>query len=86
MALTVQELTDRIEHAFSDEWALRKTIDLPAAGAEDRRLLFAAVARGVLMYLKEKEREMVTTLTTRSLGGETVTMAIDSTMLNIDIQ
>lgn len=86
MALTIPELTQYIDTGFKDEWGRRKTISLPAAGTEDRQLLFAAVARGVLQYLKDKEGELLSSMTTGSLAAEVLTMAIDKTVLNIDTQ
>jgi hypothetical protein len=47
-----------IEQAFGDELAARKGTVLPDASAEERRMLFAAIARGVLGYLHDNESAM----------------------------
>jgi hypothetical protein len=68
MSLRPGELTDRIEAAFAEEWARANAIPLPAAGGEDRRLLFAAIAHGLLAYLKANEDEVFRTITLRDVG------------------
>jgi hypothetical protein len=83
MALRPGELTDRIEAAFEAEWQRTKSIPLPAAGGEDRRLLFAAVARGVLGYLKDHEDELFRTITLRDVGEDKAWTVTDA---NLDIE
>jgi hypothetical protein len=84
MALDPNELTNRIESAFEAEWAKTKTIPLPGAGGEDRRLLFAAVAHGVLAYLKSKESETLTSITLQpTLGGDSTKYNVTRSELNI---
>ena len=78
MALEAAGLTAAIEAAFGKEWALVKTIPLPGAGREDRRLLFAAVARGILEYLNAHENETVTTVTLEETGSSTGTTKVYS--------
>jgi hypothetical protein len=70
MALTSTELTARIEQEFATVWQQTKGSPLPGGGAEDRRMLFAAVARGVLAYLKVKEDDVIDRLTVREAGGD----------------
>ena len=48
MALTRAGLLHSIEAAFVVEWQAAKGAPPSAQGAEDRRILFAAVARGLL--------------------------------------
>lgn len=83
MSLTVDELTSAIDESFKEEWKRRKTIKLPAGGEEDRQLLFAAVARGVLTYLKAKEGELVGSINTTLAEGAT-TLVVSGAVLNID--
>jgi hypothetical protein len=47
-----------IEQAFADELSARKGTQLPDASAEERRMLFAAIARGVLGYLNDNEANL----------------------------
>jgi len=57
-------LTAFIGAAMREEWLLARGEVLPddGPGAQDRRILFAAVAKGVLRYLYEHRGDLVTTL------------------------
>jgi hypothetical protein len=55
-------LGEAIEAAFAGElYALRATA-LPETGAEDRRVLFSAIAQGVLQYLSRHRLDLVVEL------------------------
>ena len=87
MSLSAQELTDRIEAAFEAEWARTKTMPLPGAGGEDRRLLFAAVAHGVLEYLKAKDSQTFKTLTLQpTIGGDSTKYNVTGSELDVAAQ
>jgi len=62
MSLDVGELTDAIMEALGKEWQRAKGAPLPAAGVEDRRILFSAVARGLLEYLESKQQQLIKTI------------------------
>jgi hypothetical protein len=51
-----------IEAAMQDQWQRARGEPLPAQGAEDRRILFAAIAQGVLRYLYVHRDDLVSTL------------------------
>lgn len=70
MPLKASELTDAIEEAFAGEWAQSGRGALPGAGAAERRMLFAAVARGVLTYLDRKDNEIFRSITLGRTGGD----------------
>ena len=54
-------LTGAIDAAFDSEWSLARPGDvLGDAGRDDRRVLFAAVARGVLAFLHGHKDEIWT--------------------------
>lgn len=56
-----------MERAMQNEWQAVKGYALPASvGAQDRRILFAAVAQGVLKYLLDHADDVTTT----EQGGE----------------
>lgn len=75
------ELTDAIETAFQAVWLEVKKS--PATGPpEDRRILFEAVARGLLAYLKEHE-ELITSLSVKD-GGAAKTLQVEVTKLGIE--
>jgi hypothetical protein len=65
MALKGSELVQAIEDAFKTEWEQTKVVPFPSAGAEDRKLLFAAVAHGLLNYLEDNEDEVISSVTLR---------------------
>jgi hypothetical protein len=47
-------MAEAIEQAFTTEWNAHKTTPLQAASAEDRKIMFAAIAQGVVRHLKEQ--------------------------------
>lgn len=66
-----------IDAAMEEEWQLAKDQPLPAGlGQEDRRILFAAVAKGVLRYLHAHRADLVTDVVS-STGGHSHQMAFD---------
>jgi hypothetical protein len=68
MALQAGELTEAMLQALGREWQRAKGAPLPAAGVEDRRLLFAAVAHGLLAYLDAKQDQVITTIDLEQAG------------------
>jgi len=58
-----QSLVEAMENALKMEWLAVKREPLPDAGQEDRRLLFAAIAQGLLDYLKDHEADFHVLLT-----------------------
>jgi hypothetical protein len=85
MPLRPSALTDAIDEAFREEYARDHPNPLPEAGSQDRRLLFAAVARGLLRYLETHEDEIFKTLTLRIQGGDEHTYTVTDTDLDIVI-
>ena len=56
-----QSLTGVIDAAFVSEWSDARPGDqLGTTGRDDRRVLFAAIARGVLTYLRDHRDEIWT--------------------------
>ena len=85
MSLDAVSLTEAIVSAFEKEWAAAKGSPLPAVGKEDRRLMFAAVARGILEYLEAHQNEFFNTITFEEPPGQTVTRKVTEVDLNISI-
>jgi hypothetical protein len=83
MALQPGPLTDAIELAYETEWKAVKPNPLPAAGKDDRRLLFAGVARGVLQYLSDHHDELILTIKAKDQAGQAATFTITGTDLGI---
>jgi hypothetical protein len=84
MALDVSGMTAAIEAAFDVEWRAAKGSPAPGAGSADRHIMFAAVARGVLQYMKDHQDELVNTVEASLAGGDFQTHTIRGTDLNID--
>lgn len=63
-----------IEQAFADGLLALKGTTLPASSADERHLLFAAIAQGVLSYLQAHEHDLTITI-----GAHTHDLQIDYT-------
>lgn len=65
-------LAGRMDEEFVALWASLKDVDLPtdAATVQDRRMIFVAVARGLLRYLHDHRADVETTAETTA-GGTT---------------
>ncbi len=50
-------MAEAMEQAFQTQWNQAKGKALPEAGADDRRILFSAIAQGVLGHLQQHINE-----------------------------
>ena len=67
-----------IEAAMQDEWQTVKGKPLPAPlGREDRRILFVAIARGVLKYLHDHQIDIGTNSVNAGGVGDTHSHHLD---------
>ncbi len=66
-------MAESIEQAMDTEWRAVKGVALPSAGLEDRKILWAAIANGILNYLKAHQDEILESITLNSHPSETVT-------------
>jgi hypothetical protein len=55
MALTPQGMANEMENQLRRLWHAQYGHEFPEIGREQRNLLFLAIARGVLKYLKDQE-------------------------------
>jgi hypothetical protein len=83
VALQPDGLTDAIETAYEQEWAKVKPNPLPDAGKDDRRLLFAGVARGVLQYLVDHQNELLASISAQDDAGTQLNFQVQQTSLGI---
>jgi hypothetical protein len=65
-------MADAIEQALGAGLFALKGTTLPESSAQERRLLFAAIAQGVLAYLGSHESDLTITI-----GDETFDLSID---------
>jgi hypothetical protein len=76
-------LAEAIETAMKQEWQLVKGEALPGTGEEDRRLLFVAVARGVIKFLDDHQDEIFTSMKLKHLGAvHSVTYTVEALEFN----
>ena len=67
-----------IDAAMHEEWKLAYGTDLPGgAGELDRKILFAAVAKGVLRYLYAHRADLVTDIVHDTVDGHDHRMAFE---------
>jgi len=77
----VDSMAGYIDQAMEDTYRAMRNQALPDAGQEDRRILFVAIARGVLAYLETHQHEFVKTI---RYSGYPTNYSVDT--LNLDIQ
>jgi len=58
-------LAAAMEQAMKDEWLAVKGVPLPPQGEDDRRLMLVAVARGLFVFLKAHQNEVMENITLR---------------------
>jgi hypothetical protein len=85
VALEPVALTEAMMQALRVEWQAARGGPLPDAGAEDRRLLFAAVARGLLTQLAAEQDSLVRDVELRTEGSTSpVRYEVDALDLRIE--
>lgn len=80
MSLTTNGLVQKMTDALGTEYEARKGRSLPPGYEEDREILFAAIARGILVYLEWKQNEFISTIKFDDTAG---TRTVSN--LNLDI-
>jgi len=82
MSLKTSELVAVMETVMRNEYLSQKKTPLPTLGGEDRKLLFTAIAGGVLQYLESKQKEVISTITLK-VGTAEETYTVTNLDLNI---
>ena len=83
MSLNPSELIAAMENAFGQAWQTSKGSPLPQAGAEDRRLLFEGVARGLLHFIDDHQDEVLTEITFHEVGEDAQAHTVVGTKFDI---
>ena len=52
-------MAQTIDNAMQDEWRTKAASRCPDQGSRDRKILFAAIAQGVLNYLERSWRRLI---------------------------
>lgn len=61
-------LAEAMDNAMKTEWQAVKGVPLPGQGQDDRRLLFAAIAQGIFVFLKAHEDELMNNISLEDVG------------------
>lgn len=78
-------LAEAMDNAMKQEWQAVKGVPLPSQGQEDRRLLFAAIAQGIFVYLKANEDELMNNITLDNGGGGGSSQTYEVTQLELNL-
>ena len=76
-------LAKAIEEEMADVFQKVKGRALPDVGKDDRRLLFVAIARGILKYLEAHQNDVLASVTINHTTGPSVTHTVSNVDLNI---
>ena len=79
MALIASDLADEMVAQLPAAWELVKGEDWPGGDTNDAKIMFLAVARGLLSYMEQHQNEAVSTV---ALGGGG---AVNVSSLNLNI-
>ncbi len=76
-------LAEAIETAMKAEWEAVKHAPMPDADPRDRRILFVAIAQGLLSYLDNHPADILKSLDYRDSGGAVRNLTIES--VDVDV-
>lgn len=77
-------LAEAMDNAMKQEWQAVKGVSLPSQGEEDRRLLFAAIAQGIFVFLKAHEDDLINKITLEDTGiGSPIDYDVTQLELNL---
>jgi hypothetical protein len=85
MSIQASGLLTELENAFADQFQKAKGVPIPQAGSEDRRILLAAVAAGLLRYLANHQGELIESFHLSIDGGTPANYTVSDTSLDIDV-
>jgi len=78
-------LAEAIENAMKAEWQAVKGEPMPDTDPKDRRILFVAIAQGVLGYLNAHANDAINTIEFDTGVGTTDTLTIESVDFNVSL-
>jgi hypothetical protein len=76
-------LAKAMDDAMVDTYQKLKGSPLPDKGKDDRRMLFVAIAQGLLTYLRNHESDMIASMSLSFGGGAAVDTTVNSVSMNI---
>jgi hypothetical protein len=78
-------LAEAIENAMKAEWQAVKGSPMPDTDPQDRRILFVAIAQGLLSYLNAHQTDAINTIEYDDGVGGTETLDIESVDFNVSL-
>jgi hypothetical protein len=79
MALIANDLANAMMNQLDEAWQIVKGEPIPSPPGDDARVMFLAIARGLLIYMEQHQNDAVSTI---ALGGGA---AVNVTSLNLNI-
>ena len=79
MPLVANELANAMMDQLDDAWLIVKGDPIPSPPGEDARIMFLAIARGLLVYVEQKQNDTIKTI---ALGGGS---SVNVTSLDLNI-
>lgn len=80
-----QSMAEAIEKEMNELFSQIKGYPLSEMGKDDRRILFMAIARGILGYLDEWQQQFITTITIDNTPYPDYSMKVKEVDLNINM-
>ncbi len=87
MPLKPDDMADAMLTALPQAWEDVKGVAFPGGSKDDQKVLFRAIARGLLKYLKNNQNEIMNTIdlvVPPGPGGTDVTYTVNAVDLNTD--
>ena len=79
MALVASDLADAMVAQLDEAWKIVKGEDFPGGSRDDAKVMFLAIARGLLIYMEQHQNDTIKTI---ALGGGS---AVNVTSLDLNI-
>ena len=79
MALVANDLANAMMNQLDEAWQIVKGEPIPSPPGDDARVMFLAIARGLLIYMEQHQNDTIRTI---ALGGGS---AVNVTSLDLNI-
>jgi len=79
MALVANDLANAMLNQLDDAWQIVKGEPIPSPPGDDARVMFLAIARGLLIYMEQHQNDTIKTI---ALGGGS---SVNVTALDLNI-
>ena len=79
MALVANDLANAMLNQLDDAWQIVKGEPIPSPPGDDARVMFLAIARGLLIYMEQHQNDTIKTI---ALGGGS---SVNVTSLDLNI-